>query len=205
MLGEDRILSSREDSRAFGAQLEKLLVDAWNDICARLAWEPLPRPGRRTIYDVAAMHPAIGLLGVDVKTTDLDDDRYSDGGVCSVDNIIRFLANDQGIMLVLEVAHRLHREGRRIERVTVAPFHALPHAAYRIENLGTGQIRLNTGIGEIEVEWTRSADAFLNHLVGIAIDHYRRVQEDAQARIRNLEAFRESGFRGFRAARRPKG
>lgn len=62
-------------------------------------------PGRRTIYDFASRYNN-SFYGFDVKTKDLDSDRYSDGGVCSVANLLKFLANEKAIFVVAEFGHR---------------------------------------------------------------------------------------------------
>lgn len=46
-------LLMREDSRAFGAMVEQRIVDNWPEICRSLGYDPLDRPGKRTIYDCA--------------------------------------------------------------------------------------------------------------------------------------------------------
>ena len=46
-------ISAREDSRAFGAMIEKRITDNWQSICSELGYDALDRPGRRTIFDVA--------------------------------------------------------------------------------------------------------------------------------------------------------
>ena len=42
-------VSEREDSQAFGAMIEERIADNWKRICMELEYEPLSRPGRRTI------------------------------------------------------------------------------------------------------------------------------------------------------------
>lgn len=133
-------LSAREDSRAFGAMIEKRIADNWDRICEVCAYQPLERPGRRTIFDFAFVFEN-RIVGIDVKTKDLDSTRYSDGGVCAVGNLLKYLANDKGIFLIAEFGHNKSSEksgGRDLEYIRVAPFIFLPVDAYRIENLGTG-------------------------------------------------------------------
>jgi len=74
-------ISSREDSRAFGAMIEKRITSHWPSICENLGYMPSPIPGRRTLYDFAFNHGQ-QIVGIDVKTKDLDSSRYSDGGIC---------------------------------------------------------------------------------------------------------------------------
>lgn len=128
-------MSAREDSRAFGAMIEKRILDNWEDICAAVDAEPLANPGRRTIYDFACRHEG-QIFGFDVKTKDLDANRYSDGGVCAVGNLLKFLANDRGIFTIVEFGHNKaveDRDLRDLDYIKVAPFHLLPENAYRIE------------------------------------------------------------------------
>jgi hypothetical protein len=72
-------ISEREDSRAFGAMIEKRITQNWTKICNELGYEPLDIPGRRTIFDFACKVDG-RLFGFDVKTKDLDTTSYSDGG-----------------------------------------------------------------------------------------------------------------------------
>lgn len=64
------------------------------------------------------MHRDDTLIGLDVKTKDLDGKAYSDGGVCSVDNLIQFLVRDRAILLLAEIAHQSDgNRGRRVAEV----------------------------------------------------------------------------------------
>lgn len=74
-------VSEREDSRAFGAMIEERIADNWKQM--EIECEPLSRPGRRTIFDFGFQKGDV-LVGIDVKTKDLDTKRYSDGGVCAI-------------------------------------------------------------------------------------------------------------------------
>lgn len=144
-------LSAREDSRAFGAMIEQRIADNWKSICENCGYKPLERPGRRTIFDFAFM---IGetIVGIDVKSKDLDSTKYSDGGICAVGNLLKYLANDKGIFLIAEFGHNKSSAtsgGRDLEYIRVVPFTFLPVDAYRIENLGTGQLRLNYTINQV--------------------------------------------------------
>jgi hypothetical protein len=73
-------IAEREDSRAFGAMVERRITDNWTAICENLGYGPLERPGRRTIYDFA-FQMGSNIVGIDVKTKDLDSTSYSDGGI----------------------------------------------------------------------------------------------------------------------------
>lgn len=46
-------ISAREDSRAFGAMIERRITENWSRICTELGYEPVDIPGRRTIFDFA--------------------------------------------------------------------------------------------------------------------------------------------------------
>ena len=194
-------ISEREDSRAFGAMVEKHIADNWESLCSDLGCSPLDRPGRRTIFDFAFLKED-RIVGIDVKTKDLDSRRYSDGGMCAVGNLLKYLANDNGVFLIAEFGLNKisDKSGRReIEYIRVAPFVMLPQSAYRIENLDTGQVRLNYTLNQIwgEIEWDRRIAEFYDLFVDLAITHYRRVSRDAGNRIEALERFRNDEYRNF--------
>ena len=194
-------MAEREDSRAFGAMIERRITDNWERICDGLGYTPLPRPGRRTIFDFAFKVEA-QVVGIDVKTKDLDTTRYSDGGICAVGNLLKYLANDNGVFLIAEFGHNravAGTEGRDLEYIRVAPFILLPQNAYRIENLGTGQVRLNYTLNQVweEISWERSPDEFYEIFIDLAMMHYKRVSRDALHRIEALERFRKNGYKNF--------
>ena len=183
-------ISEREDSRAFGAMIEKRITDNWECICSELGYTALDRPGRRTIFDFAFQEAGL-LIGIDVKTKDLDSTRYSDGGICAVGNLLKFLANDNGVFLIAEFGHNKSSERsntRDIEYIRVVPFSMLPQDAYRIENLGTGQVRLNYTVNQVwdEITWDRDITEFYELFIDLAIRHYQRVSRDAMNRIASL-------------------
>jgi hypothetical protein len=195
-------IAQREDSRAFGAMVERQITANWAHLCSEMGYQALDIPGRRTIFDFACTVDG-RLFGFDVKTKDLDSARYSDGGVCAVGNLLKYMANDRGIFLIVEVGHNRSSEtidARDIEYIRVAPFHTLPDNAYRIENLGTGQVRLNYTVNQVwdEICWDRSYTEFFDLFCELAITHYRRVSADAEKRIRSIIAFKESGYEHFR-------
>lgn len=205
VLVEGAGLAAREDSRAFGASVERRILDAWPCLCAAQTWACEAQPGRRTLYDVSCRIGGVR-YGVDVKTTDVDEGRYADGGVCSVDNLLRFLAGrraeETGTLLLLEVTHGQHdtdRDRRSVRDVIAAPIHCLPRGEVRIENLGTGQVRLNRRLVEVasQIDWSRSLRDFLEEFVAIAMAHYDRVAQDAAQRRANLESFARDGYAGF--------
>ena len=165
-------ISEREDSRAFGAMIEKRITQNWEKICVDLGYEPLNIPGRRTIFDFACKIDK-QLFGFDVKTKDLDTTKYSDGGVCAVGNLLKYMANDKGIFVIAEFGHNksgTKNESRDIEYIRIAPFHCLPRDTYRIENLGTGQVRMNYTINQVwdEIECNRSYPHFFDINLKIA-------------------------------------
>ncbi len=199
-------LAAREDSRAFGAMVEKKIADNWKQVCSDLGHVPLERPGRRSIFDFAFQSEG-KIIGIDVKTKDLDSTRYSDGGICAVGNLLKFLANDGGMFLLAEFGHNKlsdQREKRDIVYIRVVPFISLPHNAYRIENLGTGQVRLNYTVNQVwdEIDWSRDITNFYDVFMELAIQHYRRVSRDALNRIAALEAFKKNGYKDFSFNRR---
>lgn len=198
-------ISAREDSRAFGAMIEKRITENWENICGNLNAEFIHLPGRRTIFDFACSFGET-LLGFDVKTKDLDSTRYSDGGVCAIGNLLKFLANDKGIFMIVEFGHTQSTDkhnGRDLEYIRIAPFHLLPENCYRIENLGTGQVRLNYTLNQVweEIEWNRSLSRFYDMFTALAITHYERVSRDAQKRIKSLQDFKANGYASFKFSR----
>lgn len=90
----------------FGAMIEKRITDNWEAICSKMGYPPIDRPGRRTIFDFA-FQVDNQVVGIDVKTKDLDSARYSDGGICAVGNLLKYLANDKGVFLIAEFGMRL--------------------------------------------------------------------------------------------------
>jgi hypothetical protein len=182
-------IAEREDSRAFGAMIEKRITQNWDKLCKELGYEPLSIPGRRTIFDFACKIDG-HLFGFDVKTKDLDSSRYSDGGVCAVGNLLKYMANDRGVFVIVEFGHNksgIKNESRDIEYIRIAPFHTLPKDTYRIENLGTGQVRMNYTLNQVwdEIEWERSYSAFFDIFCDLALTHYKRVKADADKYKRN--------------------
>lgn len=198
-------LAAREDSRAFGAMIEKRIVSNWNSICKKLGYDPIELPGRRTIFDFACRIDGV-LFGFDVKTKDLDTARYSDGGVCAVGNLLKYMANDKGVFMIVEFGHNeasTGKDARDIEYIRVAPFHTLPQDTYRIENLGTGQVRLNYTINQVwdEIEWERTFHNFFDIFSDLALTHYRRVKSDAEKRIGSINEFRRNKYATFKFIR----
>lgn len=198
-------ISAREDSRAFGAMIEKRITENWETVCSNLSYEAIELPGSRTIFDFAC-NIEKKLFGFDVKTKDLDSRSYSDGGVCAVGNLLKFLANDKGVFMIVEFGHdksTTKNSSRDIEYIRAAPFHCLPENTYRIENLGTGQVRLNYTINQVwnEIDWNRSYNDFFDIFCDLAITHYKRVSADAEKRIKSIEQFKDGGYQNFRFIR----
>lgn len=194
-------VSAREDSRAFGAMVERRITSNWVQICEATKVQPLEIPGRRTIFDCAYEENGL-IYGLDVKTKDLDSTSYSDGGICAVGNLLKFLANDHGVFLIVEVGHNASSEdsaARDIEYIHVAPFSCLPANAYRIENLGTGQVRLNYSVNQVhdEIDWKRSDHDFFDIFTDLAISHYERVGRDAKKRIDSINRFKTNDYKEF--------
>lgn len=198
-------ISAREDSRAFGAMIEKRIIEHWSEICSEMKYEQVEIPGRRTIFDFACKIEN-KLFGFDVKTKDLDTSRYSDGGVCAIGNLIKYMANDKGVFMIVEFGHNksgTKNETRDLEYIRVAPFHVLPKDTYRIENLGTGQVRLNYTINQVwdEIDWNRSYRKFFDIFCDLALTHYRRVKSDAEKRAKSIVAFKNSNYEHFKFIR----
>ena len=198
-------ISAREDSRAFGAMIEKRITEHWSEVWKKLNYEYMEIPGRRTIFDFACKIEG-KIFGFDIKTKDLDSTKYSDGGVCAVTNLLKFLANDKGVFMIIEFGHIRSSEkndARDIEYICVAPFHCLPKDTYRIENLGTGQVRLNYTINQVweEIDWHRPYNEFFDMFCDLAITHYRRVKADAEKRIKSIEEFKKNGYQYFKVIR----
>ena len=195
-------MAAREDSRAFGGMIEKRITENWPKICAELGHQPVEIPGRRTIFDFACRIDGV-LFGFDVKTKDLDDHKYSDGGVCAVGNLLKYLANDRGVFAIVEFGHNSaggKSGGRDLAYIRVAPFHVLPTDIYRIENLGTGQVRLNYSLNQVwgEIQWGRSYHEFFDVFCGLATTHYKRVKADADSRILAIQQFKANGYQDFK-------
>lgn len=198
-------LSEREDSRAFGAMVQRLIENRWSDLCSTLGYSYQPKPGVRSIYDIACQVNG-EFMGIDIKTKNLDSGKYSDGGVCSVDNLLDFIVNKGNAFLILEVGHRKSDDDpsvRVVGHVKVVPIHCLPKESYRIENLGSGQVRLNKDLKEVEgqIEWRRTLHDFLRMFCPIIISHYNTVQKKSKLRMQSIKDFEHGGFRTFTAVR----
>lgn len=192
---------AREDSRAFGAMIQRIISDNWVELCRKINAEPASESGKRTLYDFANVHDST-YFGFDLKTKDIDTNRYSDGGVCAVGNLLNFLVNERAVFVVVEFGHRkskMNNAARELDYIRTAPLHLLPGDSYRIENLGTGQIRLNSSINQMydEIQWNRSMMDFLDIFVDMAIKHYEKVGRNAQMRKNAMVKFKEKGYEHF--------
>ncbi len=172
-------ISEREDSRAFGAMIEKRITQNWTKICNELGYEPLDIPGRRTIFDFACKVDG-QLFGFDVKTKDFDTTSYSDGGVCAVGNLLKYMANDKGIFVIAEFGHNksgTKNESRDIEYIRIAPFHTLPSNCYRIENLGTNKVIMIYSLNQVweEIDWEYPLEKFIEEFSSRVAIHQKRV------------------------------
>lgn len=195
-------LDQREDSRAFGASIEGIIKQAWETICQDLSMDCFPLPGKRTIYDFAAKYNKT-LFGFDVKTKDIGKGKYSDGGVCSLANLFRFLVNQKGIFVIVEVAHypsEKHPSKRIIKFINTIPLHVIPVRFMRIENLGIGQLRLNEGTNVLieHIDWNKSLNDFFKEFVPLVTEHFETVSQKATDRIKAIDDFKESGFTNFK-------
>jgi hypothetical protein len=108
--------------------------------------------------------------------------------------------------MIIEFGHERSKrtETRRtLKYIRVAPFHCLPKQTYRIENLGTGQVRLNYTINDVwnEIDWNRPYHDFFDIFCNLCINHYRRVKAVSEKRILSIEKFQENGYKNFRFIR----
>jgi hypothetical protein len=158
--------------------VEQAVLADWPALCGRLGVTALEHPGRRTIYD-ASFEADGNLVGVDFRTKDLADDRYSDSGICAVANLLRFMVGNKATLLITELGYSIQDGVAVFTYIRTAPVHALPVDTYRIENLGTGQLRFNDSILECgdRVVWDRSIQEFFADFAPLCTEHYRRVKQ----------------------------
>lgn len=200
--GINSALVAREDSRSFGSMIEETISNNWKRICKANNYAPLDRPGKRSIYDFACIIDN-RFFGFDIKTKDLDSEKYSDGGVCAVGNLLKFMANDNGVLMIIEFGHTRSSNDlktRDMKYIRVAPFHILPRDSYRIENLGTGQIRLNYSLNQIwdKLSWKRTYHDFFVFFCDLTMKHYSRVMADADKRLKSIIEFKNIDFKTFK-------
>jgi hypothetical protein len=190
-----RDIAQQPDARAFGGYVEAAVLASWPDLCVVWCVAPLAHPGRRTIYD-ASFKAGDLVVGVDFRTKDLAKGRYSDGGICAVGNLLRWMVKERSTLLVTEFGYTIDDEIAAFAYVATAPIHALPSETYRIENLGTGQLRLNASVRDIlpTVAWDRTAEEFFEAFSGLCLTHYDRVRVGAAVRLAAVEDFVASGY-----------
>ena len=195
MLVVESDVREQPDARAFGAAVEAAVLRRWPDLCATWGVTPLRDAGRRTIYDAGFVDGG-RQVGVDFRTKDLAEGRYSDGGICAVANLLRWMVRNDAILVVTEFGYMIERGAARFAYVASAPIHSLPLDVYRIANLGTGQVRIGRSIHASleEIDWDRSPAEFFAAFAPVCIEHYERVRTDAAVRIAAIEAFVESEF-----------
>jgi hypothetical protein len=183
------------DARAFGAAVEKAVLSQWVELCRAWGVTALPTPGKRTIYDAGFVCDS-GPVGVDFRTKDLCEGRYSDGGICAVANLLRWMVRDGATLLVTEFGYTVENGFANFAYVASALLHTLPFDVYRLANLGTGQLRLARSIRESlpEAARDRPPAEFFAFFSSLCVGHYERVRDDAIARIRAIEGFADSGF-----------
>lgn len=175
-------IEKQYDSRSFGSHLEQNFGYWWEDLVKDHSWNNIPA-GKRSIYDFAYSDES-GTYGFDVKTKDLDAGKYSDGGVCSVANLLKFSEN--GTLFIVEVGHAQKEEHRRICYVKVVPIHCIDIKFIKIENLGTGQVRLTKPLDQIKPVWNQTKKEFLTEFRAKAKDHYLHVAKIARKRANAL-------------------
>lgn len=198
-----KVMPCENNSRVFGANCEAIIVNNANNLSKIINGQVLPKAGKKTIYDWACKTTMI--CGFDIKSKDLDDDKYSDGGVCSVGNILQFMTKENRQLIITEIGHSKvigSSEQREIKYVVSVPFHLLPEDIYRIENLGTGQVRFNYSIKQAvddnKVVWNRDNKDFFDIFCKIAKEHYKRVAYIAEKeRTDALYRFKNGGYKEF--------
>jgi hypothetical protein len=110
------------------------------------------------------------------------------------------MVTDRATLLITELGYTIERGVAVFTHVATAPIHAFPIEAYRIENLGTGQLRLNASVHACmaDIAWERTFVEFFGAFAQLSISHYERVQERAAQRIEAIEAFLASDFAEIR-------
>ena len=189
------VLEELPDSRSVGGKIEYYVKQNWERFCETWVVTPQEEPGKRSLYDISFLKEDI-IYGIDIKTKDNGDKKYSDGGIGGVKNLLEFYTKKKGIFLITEFGYKEVGRNYDFSYVKTAPFHCLPAEIYRIENLGTGQIRFNTSIKNIydNIEWDRSVNEFLGYFADLATRHYEKVLSDTQRRIDSMNDFKESDF-----------
>ena len=115
---------------------------------------------------------------------------------CSVGNLIRFCLDGRNFF-ISEFGYEVKDGSAAFAYVHTAPFHSLPESLYRIENLGTGQVRLNESLEACwdSVAWDRPLPDFLETFCKLAVAHHENVSAVARRRSALPAEFIESGFK----------
>jgi hypothetical protein len=139
-------------------------------------------------------------VGIDVSAKRSGDAGYSDGGICSVADLLRFLVRSNGLFLIAQVRYESLETGTKIDSVRVAPLHCPPLDDFGIANLGTGQVRLKRplDVSWDEIMWERTSVEFLDHFALLAVDFYEGGADRMLARRNAVRAMVESGFTEIR-------
>ena len=190
------VMKEQPDSRAFGAYVEKLIKDNWQNLCKEWGAIPQEHPGRRTIYDVNCIVEN-EKIGFDIKSKDLDTTRYADGGICAVGNLLKYMVRNNASLILSEFGYMIKNNSVVFDYVVSIPFHLLPEDTYRIENLGTGQLRLNYTLKKSyqDVSWNRTKTSFYEIFSKLCLKHYSKVSEVAEKRRKAIEWFIKSGYK----------
>jgi hypothetical protein len=184
------------DSRGVGGAIQAELLEGWDELCKGWGATPEPEPGPKTMYDAAFTLSNV-FVGVDFSAKKSAEGGYSDGGICSVADLLRFYIRTTGLFLVAQVRYSQTESNTTADSVRVAPLHALPMANFSIANLGTGQIRLSDPLDETEVDWGRSKETFLREFASIAKQFYADVGAQASRRAESVQAMVDSGFKSI--------
>jgi len=101
------------------------------------------------------------------------------GGICSIDNLLKFLKDGNNLFII-----KVFYSNYIIVNIKVFSILDVPLSSIRIENLGTGQVRLDN-FNYLE---KKSLVNFLKGFYEICIDHYRKVQKTAKERELKIES-----------------
>ncbi|MFT5860258.1 MAG: hypothetical protein ACI865_002367 [Flavobacteriaceae bacterium] len=193
------VVEELPDSRSVGGKIEHFVKHNWETFCETWNVIPQPLPGARSLYDISFLKDNV-LHGVDIKTKNIGESKYSDGGIGAVKNLLNFYDKTSGFFFITEFGYSSDERNHNFVYVKTAPFHCLPLDNYRIENLGTGQIRFNKTINEVydDIDWDRSVQDFLGHFCDLAAAHYTKVAAVSLNRRASIEKFKASNFTEFK-------
>lgn len=190
------VVEELPDSRSVGGKIEHYVQYNWQKFCGSWNVKKNELPGARSLYDIS-FNKDNDFFGINIKTKNLESDKYSDGGIGAVSNLLRFYTKESGVFLITEFGYKLIKNNYEFSYVRTVPFHSLPLDTYRIENLGTGQIRLNKSIKEIydNIDWNRSITEFYDHFSILAMNHYDKVANKANDRKKAIKSFIDSKYK----------